>query len=100
MAQKRWPRGRPRCGSIRVPYRGVPGETLSRYKIALEAESGKLSEVGSPQLFETAHRSPQLRLFDLAETLWLRALRASDYAPRRSSRQQALQEALFPYHEA
>jgi putative transposase len=83
--------------NLTVEYQG---ETLSRYEIALEAESGKLSEVGSPQLFETAHRSPQLRLFDLAETLWLRALRASDYAPRRPSRQEALQEALFPYHEA
>jgi len=56
--------------------------------------------VGSAQLFETAHRSPQPRLFDLSEILWLRALRTNGYAPRRPYRLQALQEALFPYAEA
>lgn len=83
--------------NLTVEYQG---ETLSRYEIALQTGTGKLDEVGSSQLFETAHRSPQLRLFDLSEILWLRALRASDYAPRRPSRPQALQEALFPYAEA
>ena len=30
---------------------------------------------------------------------WLKVLRLEDYAPRRS-RPEALQETLFPYHEA
>ncbi len=79
--------------NLTVEYQG---EALSRYEIALQAETGKLREVKSPQLFETAHRSLQLRLFDLSDILWLRALRANDYAPRRPFRPQALQQALFP----
>ena len=83
--------------NLTVEYRG---QTLSRYEIALQAGTGRLTAVESAQLFETIHRSPQLRLFDLSETLWLRALRANDYAPRRLYRLQALQETLFPYAEA
>ncbi len=83
--------------NLTVEYQG---EALSRYEIALQAETGKLREVKRPRLFETAHRSPQLRLFDLGEIRWLTALRANDYAPRTPSRSQALQEALFPYAEA
>ena len=76
------------------------GEALSRYDIALHADTGKLTEVKSPQLFETAHRSRQLRLFSLADIRWLKTLRASDYAPRRTRRPQGWQDALFPYAEA
>jgi transposase InsO family protein len=76
------------------------GEALSRYKVALQAQTGRLVEVSTPILFETAHRRAQLRLFDLAEIRWLKALRANDYAPRRSYRSQGLQESLFPYAEA
>jgi len=83
--------------NLTVEYRG---QALSRYEIALQAGTGRLTEVGSAQLFETAHRSPQPRLFDLSEILWLRALRTNGYAPRRPYRLQALQEALFPYAEA
>jgi transposase len=76
------------------------GEALSRYDIALHADNGKLTEVKRPQLFETAHRSRQLRLFSLADIRWLKTLRANDYAPRRSRKPQGLQQALFPYAEA
>ena len=82
--------------NLTVEYQG---EALSRYEIALQAKTGKLTKVGSPQLFETAHRNPQPRLFDLAEIRWLKALRADDYAPRRPYRPQGLQESLFPYAE-
>lgn len=82
--------------NLTVEYQG---EALSRYEIALQAKTGKLTEVGSPQLFETAHRNPQQRLFDLAEIRWLKALRADNYAPRRPYRPQGLQESLFPYAE-
>jgi hypothetical protein len=46
---------------------------------------------------------PQPWLFGLEETLgdsWLKALKLDGYAPRRTGRPQALQEALFPYLEA
>lgn len=83
--------------SLTVEYQG---EALSHYEVALQEDTGKLREVQRPQLFNTTHRSPQLRLFDLADIRWIRALRANDYAPRRSYRPQGLQEALFPYAEA
>lgn len=83
--------------TLTVEYQG---QALSRYEIALQAETGKLREVKRPQLLETAHRSPQLRLFDLADIRWLKALRANEYAARKPYRPQDLQEALFPYTEA
>ena len=49
------------------------------------------------------HLLPQPRLFGLEEALgegWLKALKLDGYAPRRTGRLQALQEALFPYLEA
>src|SRR5918994_1802008 len=85
------------------------GEPLSAYEVAYDAEggrggSGRLLEVSKPTLFETPFALGQMRLFGLAETLgedgWLKALRLEDYAARRPRRPQALQQALFPYHEA
>lgn len=83
--------------NLTVEYRG---EALSRYDVTLQVDTGKLQEVKRPQLFETAHRTPQMRLFNLADIRWFRALRASDYVPRRPRRPQALQEVLFPYAQA
>ena len=83
--------------NLTVEYRG---EALSRYEVALQPRTGKLREVGTPILFETAHQMAQLRLFDLTEIRWLRALRASDYAPRRPYQPWGLQDSLFPYAEA
>lgn len=83
--------------SLTVEYRG---QALSRYEVALQQKTGKLTEVGSAQIFETAHRRAQLRLFDLADIRWLKALRTNDYAPRRSHRSQGLQEVLFTHAEA
>jgi transposase InsO family protein len=85
------------------------GEPLSAYEVAYEAQggrggSGRLLEVSKPTLFETPFAPSQMRLFGLAETLgeggWLKALRLEDYVARRPRRPQALQQALFPYHEA
>jgi len=83
--------------NLTVEYQG---QTLSRYDVALQPQTGKLSEVKCPQLFETAHRPPQLRLFELADIQWLKALRVSDYAARRPHRPQGLQGMLFAYAEA
>jgi hypothetical protein len=41
-----------------------------------------------------------LRLFELDDTEWLKALKVGEYALRRSWRPQALQEVLFSYTEA
>jgi transposase InsO family protein len=87
------------------------GEPLSAYEVAYDAPqgrrggSGRLLEVKKATLFETHFAPGQMRLFGLAETLgedgWLKALRLEEYAARRRPRRPpALQQALFPYHEA
>ena len=84
-------------GSLTVEY---AGETLSAYDVDLAAGTGKPRSVGRPRLFETPHTLPQLRLFALDETGWLKALKLEGYAPRRVGGPMALQEVLFPYLEA
>jgi hypothetical protein len=42
----------------------------------------------------------QLRLFELGDEEWLKALKLEDYASGRARRAQALQQALFVYMEA
>jgi hypothetical protein len=76
------------------------GETLSRYDVKREPGSDRLARVARPRVFDTSHAPPQLRLFGLDETGWLKALKLGGYAPRKPGRPQALQEALFPYLEA
>jgi len=87
------------------------GQPLSAYEVRYDARSpggrggsGKLLGVGRPTLFETPFAPGQMRLFGLVETLgedgWLKAMRLEDYAARRRRRPSALQQALFPYHEA
>ena len=65
---------------------------------------GRLLEVKKATPFETPFVPGQMRLFGLAEALGedgrLKALRLEDYAARRPWRPPALQQALFPYHEA
>jgi hypothetical protein len=55
--------------------------------------------VGGARLFETSHVLPQLRLFDLEETGWFKAMKLKGYVPRRPGGPMALQEVLFPYLE-
>jgi hypothetical protein len=79
------------------------GETLSRYEVEYRPGSGGLRQVRRPELFETVHLLPQPRLFGLEELLgdgWLKVLRLEGYAPRSPRRSEALQQALFPYHDA
>ena len=87
--------------------------TLQRKVAGFEAEGmeslplehdGELRSVERPRLFENSHglRHPQQRLFALdalGEGGWLKALRLEGYSPRRA-RPRALQQTLFPYHEA
>ncbi len=79
-------------------------EPLSRYEVRVKADTGKLRSVARPRIFENSHglTRPQQRLFALdalGEGGWLKALRLEGYAPSRA-RPRALQQTLFPYHEA
>jgi putative transposase len=83
--------------NLTVEYAGEP---LSHYEVEYVANTGRLREVKNPTLFETTYALPQLRLFELDDTEWLKALKVGEYALRRSWRPQALQEVLFSYTEA
>ncbi len=79
------------------------GEPFSSYEVQYDARSpggrggsGRLLRVSRPTLFDTPFASGQMRWDDG----WLKALRLEDYAAGRSWRPLALQQALFPYHEA
>ena len=94
------------CGEH--PHRRARGRAAlglrGRLRRAGRGGSGRLLEVSKPTLFKTPFAPDQMRLFGLAETLgeggWLKALRLEDYVARRPRRPPALQQALFPYHEA
>ena len=81
-------------GALTLEY---GGETLSAYDVELSPETGKLTAVGGARVFGTTRVMPQLRLFALEESGWLKALKLEGYAPRRSTGSMALQEVLFPY---
>ena len=50
------------------------------------------------RLFESSYTLPQLRLFELDETGWLKVLKVDEYALRKPRRPQALlQQVLFSY---
>lgn len=72
-------------------------EPLSRYDVKYLPGTGKLRAITRPRLFETSYVLPQLRLFELGEAGWLKALELDEYAPRKPRRLQALQDSLFPF---
>lgn len=76
------------------------GQTLSAYDVEVSRETGKPKAVRGARTFETTFVLPQLRLFALEETGWLKALKLEGYASRRSPDPMALQQVLFPYLEA
>ena len=84
--------------SLTLEYAGEP---LSCYQVEYEpGSSGRLVAIRQPTLYETSHRLAQLRLLELGDEEWLKALKLEDYAPRRPRKPQALQQALFTYTEA
>lgn len=88
-------------GDLVVEYGGQP---LSRYDVSFSPSNPRLEAVTNARLFATRYRPPQLKLFVLEDVLgeagWLKALGLPAYAARSPGRPEALQQALFPYHEA
>jgi len=82
------------------------GQALARYDVVAAARepvsgAGGLREISGARLFETPFSGgSQPRLFALEEAGWLKAVRLSDYAPRRPAQPPFLQDALFPYAAA
>jgi len=70
-------------------------EPLAQYRVIYQPDQRRLKAVRSEQLFETAHRSPQLPLWTRGDDGWLPVLRLPAYAPRRSQPIGAVQPPLF-----
>ncbi|HZB83714.1 MAG TPA: hypothetical protein VE288_12825 [Rubrobacteraceae bacterium] len=86
-----------RPGGLTLEY---GGQTLSSYGVELSRETGKPTAVGDARLFQTSYVLPQLRLFALYDSEWLKAMKLEGYAPRRPTAPMTLQEVLFPYLDA
>ncbi len=70
-------------------------EPLAQYTVRYQPDKTHLRTVEEPRLFETAYRSPQLALWALNDTEWLKVIRRPDYAPRKPRREQVEQPTLF-----
>jgi putative transposase len=66
-------------------------EPLARYR----PDKKQLRVVEEPHLFETPFRSPQVALWELDDTEWLKVIRRPDYAPRQSRQEPPTQAALL-----
>ena len=70
-------------------------EPLAQYHVRYAPDKRHLTAVAVAQIFDTPHRSPQLPLWALAETEWLKVIRLEPYAPRRRRGGPYLQPRLF-----
>jgi len=70
-------------------------EPLAQYRVRYQSDKMHLRAVEEPKIFETAYRSPQLALWALNDTEWLKVIRRPDYAPRKPRREQIEQPTLF-----
>jgi putative transposase len=61
-------------------------EPLAQYSVAYEPDRRHLRDVVPRQLFETRYRSPQLPLWELGESEWLKVVRCLPSAPQHSHR--------------
>jgi transposase InsO family protein len=70
-------------------------EPLTQYTVAYEPDRRHLKEVVPRQLFATQYRSPQLPLWELGDSEWLKVLRVPPSDRRLRRPQSALQGQLF-----
>ena len=66
--------------ALTVEYQETP---LAQYTVRYQPDKKHFKAVPEARRFETPYRSLQGRLWELDETLWHRALRLPDYAPRK-----------------
>lgn len=79
-------------GNLKVEYQAT---ALSLYRLSIEKDTGKITEVTNARRLETHFRSPQLDLWQLSETEWLLALRRPEPGLRKkASKIVALAEQL------
>ncbi|GAC1554693.1 MAG: hypothetical protein NVS2B9_19100 [Myxococcales bacterium] len=70
-------------------------EPLAQYHVRYAPDKKHLKGVTLAHLFDTAHRSKQLPLWQPGDGEWLKVLRLKPYAPRRPRQATHTQERLF-----
>lgn len=70
-------------------------EPLARYRVRYQPDKKHLRAVEEPQVYETPFRLPQLALWELDDTEWLKVIRRPDYAPRQPGQTSLRQASLF-----
>jgi hypothetical protein len=70
-------------------------EPLAEYRVVYEPDAQRMKAVAEMHRYTTPFRSPQLILFVLGDTDWLRVLRLPEYRPRRARIHELQQRALF-----
>lgn len=70
-------------------------EPLAQYHVRYAPDKQHFKDVTVAHLFDTAHRSKQLPLWQLGDGEWLKVLRLEPYAPRRPRHATHTQERLF-----
>jgi hypothetical protein len=71
-------------------------EPLAAYEVKYAPDGLHLAAVTEPQLFETAHQSPQRFLWEHADRDWLRMIRVPEYVPHTKRVPPGVQGRLFP----
>ena len=70
-------------------------EPLAQYKVRYQPDKTHLRAVEEPKVFATAYRSPQVALWALNDSEWLKVIRRPEYAPRKPRQEPIEQPALF-----
>jgi transposase len=71
-------------------------EALAAYTVAYQPDATHFTRITNPQIFETTHRSRQLRLWDLTDDEWRKVYRLPIHPRRRSPVQDALEQTSLP----
>jgi hypothetical protein len=72
-------------------------EALAQYAVRYQPDRTHLAVVALTRRFPTPYQSPQLPLWELSDTEWLKVLRVPEYAPRKQRPQGENQVPLFQW---
>jgi hypothetical protein len=71
---------------------------LARYYCNLDRNSNKLTNVSRPNIYRTFFASPQLELFELDDSEWLKILQRPEYARQRKLLQALARQLAFDFN--
>lgn len=71
---------------------------LARYHCNLDRSSNKLTNVSRPNIYRTLFASPQLELFELDNSEWLKILQRPEYARQRKLLQALARQLAFDFN--